>query len=95
MKYPLTVHDVIDQADIDAGRVNLVYNYKTIVNMVNDAFYSGAMLILCESKEQFQALSVNEKIALVCIVKTIADEYYERNGVVETVADEAGTGVTA
>ena len=47
LTYPLHGTDLgITQESIDAGKVNVVYNYKDLLSMVNTAFFSGFILSL-------------------------------------------------
>lgn len=66
LTYPLHEADLgITQESIDAGRVNLVYNYKDLLSMVNTAFFSGFIVAVCDSKEEFEGIDVVDRI-LMC-----------------------------
>ena len=55
LTYPLHEADFgITQESIDAGKVNLAYNYKDLISMVNTAFFSGFIVAMCDSKEEFE-----------------------------------------
>lgn len=55
----------ITQESIDAGKVNVVYNYKDLLSMVNTAFFSGFIVSVCDSKEEFESIGVMDRI-LMC-----------------------------
>lgn len=55
----------ITQESIDAGKVNVVYNYKDLLSMVNTAFFSGFIVAVCDSKEEFESIDVMDRI-LMC-----------------------------
>ena len=66
LTYPLHGVDLgIAQESIDAGKVNVVYNYKDLLSMVNTAFFSGFIVAVCDSKEEFESIDVMDRI-LMC-----------------------------
>lgn len=66
LTYPLHGADLgITQESIDAGKVNVVYNYKDLLSMVNTAFFSGFIVAVCDSKEEFESIDVMDQI-LMC-----------------------------
>lgn len=66
LTYPLHGADLgITQGSIDAGKVNVVYNYKDLLSMVNTAFFSGFIVAVCDSKEEFESIDVMDRI-LMC-----------------------------
>lgn len=66
LTYPLHGADLgITQESIDAGKVNVVYNYKDRLSMVNTAFFSGFIVAVCDSKEEFESIDVMDRI-LMC-----------------------------
>lgn len=66
LTYPLHGADLgITQESIDAGKVNVVYNYKDLLSMVNTAFFSGFIVAVCDSKEEFESIDVMDWI-LMC-----------------------------
>ena len=66
LTYPLHGADLgITQESIDAGKVNVVYNYKDLLSMVNTAFFSGFIVAVCDSKEEFESIDVMDRI-LMC-----------------------------
>lgn len=66
LTYPLHGADLgITQESIDAGKVNVVYNYKGLLSMVNTAFFSGFIVAVCDSKEEFESIDVMDRI-LMC-----------------------------
>ena len=66
LTYPLHGTDLgITQESIDAGKVNVVYNYKDLLSMVNTAFFSGFIVSVCDSKEEFESIGVMDRI-LMC-----------------------------
>lgn len=66
LTYPLHGADLgITQESIDAGKVNVVYNYKDLLSMVNTAFFSGSIVAVCDSKEEFESIDVMDRI-LMC-----------------------------
>lgn len=66
LTYPLHGADLgITQVSIDAGKVNVVYNYKDLLSMVNTAFFSGFIVTVCDSKEEFESIDVMDRI-LMC-----------------------------
>lgn len=66
LTYPLHGADLgITQESIDAGKVNVVYNYKDPLSMVNTAFFSGFIVAVCDSKEEFESIDVMDRI-LMC-----------------------------
>lgn len=66
LTYPLHGADPgITQESIDAGKVNVVYNYKDLLSMVNTAFFSGFIVAVCDSKEEFESIDVMDRI-LMC-----------------------------
>ena len=73
--YPITASDVIDQADIDAGRTNLVYPYMDLVHLVNAAFFDGFLLAHCESKEDFESITMEARINVCFLAKQMMDEF--------------------
>lgn len=71
LTYPLHEADLgITQESIDAGKVNVVYNYKDLLSMVNTAFFSGFIVAMCDSKEEFEGIDVMDRI-MACSVATI------------------------
>lgn len=66
LTYPLHGADLgITQESIDAGKVNVAYNYKDLLSMVNTAFFSGFIVAVCDSKEEFESIDVMNRI-LMC-----------------------------
>lgn len=66
LTYPLHGADLgIIQECIDAGKVNVAYNYKDLLSMVNTAFFSGFIVAVCDSKEEFESIDVMDRI-LMC-----------------------------
>ena len=66
LTYPLHGADLgITQESIDAGKVNVVYNYKDLLSMVNTAFFSGFIVAVCDSKEEFESIDIMDRI-LMC-----------------------------
>lgn len=66
LTYPLHGADLgITQESIDAGKVNVAYNYKDLLSMVNTAFFSGFIVAVCDSKEKFESIDVMDLI-LMC-----------------------------
>lgn len=66
LTYPLHGADLgITQESIDAGKVNVVYNYKDLLSMVNTAFFRGFIVAVCDSKEEFESIDVMDRI-LMC-----------------------------
>ena len=66
LTYPLHGTDLgITQESIDAGKVNVVYNYKDLLSMENTAFFSGFIVSVCDSKEEFESIGVMDRI-LMC-----------------------------
>lgn len=66
LTYPLHGADLgITQESIDAGKVNAAYNYKDLLSMVNTAFFSGFIVAVCDSKEEFESIDVMDRI-LMC-----------------------------
>lgn len=66
LTYPLHGADLgITQESIDAGKVNVVYNYKDLLSMVNTAFFSGFIVAMCDSKKEFESIDVMDRI-LMC-----------------------------
>lgn len=74
-RYPITASDVIDQKDIDAGRTNLVYPYMDLVHLVNAAFFNGFLLAMCESKEDFQSITMEDRVNACLLAKQMMDEF--------------------
>lgn len=71
LTYPLHEADLgITQESIDAGKVNVVYNYKDLLSMVNIAFFNGFIVAMCDSKEEFEGIDVMDRI-LMCSAATI------------------------
>lgn len=66
LTYPLHEADFgITQESIDAGKVNLAYNYKDLISMVNTAFFSGFIVAMCDSKEEFEGIDVMDRIMMM------------------------------
>lgn len=66
LTYPLHGADLgITQESIDAGKVNVAYNYKDLLSMVNTTFFSGFIVAVCDSKEEFESIDVMDRI-LMC-----------------------------
>lgn len=66
LTYPLHGADLgITQESIDAGKVNVVYNYNDLLSMVNTVFFSGFIVAVCDSKEEFESIDVMDRI-LMC-----------------------------
>lgn len=66
LTYPLHEADFgITQESIDAGKVNLTYNYKDLISMVNTAFFSGFIVAMCDSKEEFEGIDVMDRIMMM------------------------------
>lgn len=71
LTYPLHGADLgITQESIDAGKVNVVYNYKDLLSMVNTVFFSGFIVAVCDSKEEFESIDVMDRI-LMCSAAAI------------------------
>lgn len=71
LTYPLHEADLgITQESIDPGKVNVVYNYKDLLSMVNIAFFNGFIVAMCDSKEEFEGIDVMDRI-LMCSAATI------------------------
>lgn len=71
LTYPLHGADLgITQESIDAGKVNVVYNYKDLLSMVNTAFFSGFIVAVCDSKEEFESIDVMDRI-LMCLAAAV------------------------
>ena len=71
LTYPLHGADLgITQESIDDGKVNAVYNYKDLLSMVNTAFFSGFIVAVCDSKEEFESIDVMDRI-LMCSVAAV------------------------
>lgn len=73
--YPIAASDVIDKTDIDAGRTNLVYPYMDLVHLVNAAFFDGFLLAHCESKEDFESITTEDRISACFLAKRMMDEF--------------------
>ena len=66
LTYPLHGADLgITQESIDAGKVNVAYNYKDLLSMVNTAFFSAFIPAVCDSTEEFESIDVLDRI-LMC-----------------------------
>ena len=66
LTYPLHEADFgITQESIDAGKVNLAYNYKDLISMVNTVFFSGFIVAMCDSKEEFEGIDVMDRIMMM------------------------------
>lgn len=66
LTYPLHEADFgITQESIDAKKVNLAYNYKDLISMVNTAFFSGFIVAMCDSKEEFEGIDVMDRIMMM------------------------------
>lgn len=66
LTYPLHEADFgITQESIDAGKVNLAYNYKDLISMVSTAFFSGFIVAMCDSKEEFEGIDVMDRIMMM------------------------------
>ena len=66
LTYPLHGSDLgITQESIDAGKVNVVYNYKDLLSMVNTAFFSGFIVAVCDSKEEFEGIDTMDRILML------------------------------
>ena len=65
LTYPLHGADLgITQESIDAGKVNVAYSYKDLLSMVNTAFFSGFIVAVCDSKEEFESIDVMDRILM-------------------------------
>ena len=64
MRFPLTYDSPDDQC-------------KEFVEIVNAAFYTGCLLGLCKSKEEFDRLTSMDRIALMCCAKVKAEKLLE------------------
>lgn len=66
LTYPLHEADFgITQESIDAGKVNLAYSYKDLISMVNTGFFSGFIVAMCDSKEEFEGIDVMDRIMVM------------------------------
>lgn len=66
LTYPLHEADLgITQESIDAGKTNVVYNYKDLLSMVNTAFFNGFIVAMCDSKEEFEGIDVMDRILMM------------------------------
>ena len=83
MKYPLKPSDVVSQADIDAGRVYLGPHYMDYVREINAAFYTGYMMALCKTKEEFDSLTVEDRAMCCVLAKLNAEKFYGLNAEVQ------------
>lgn len=84
MKYPLKPSDIASQADIDAGRVNICQNYMDYVHQINAAFYTGYMMAMCKTKEEFDSITAEDRVMCSVLAKLNAEKFYGLN--VETPA---------
>lgn len=68
LTYPLHEADLgITQESIDAGKVNVAYNYKDLLSMVNTAFFSGFIVAMCDSKEEFEGIDIKDRILMMSV----------------------------
>lgn len=68
LTYPLHEADLgITQESIDAGKVNVAYNYKDLLSMVNTAFFSGFIVAMCDSKEEFEGIDIKDRILMTSV----------------------------
>lgn len=74
-RYPISAADIISQADIDAGRTNLVYFYQDLVHSINAAFYDGFLLAMCETKEDFQNITPEDRIYSCLLAKQTMEAF--------------------
>lgn len=59
--------DVINAEDVAKGRVYLGLHYKEHIHAVNQAFYDGFLLACCESKEDFDSITPEDRIAALVV----------------------------
>lgn len=76
MKYPLKPSDIASQADIAAGRVNICQNYMEYVRQINAAFYTGYMMAMCDTKEEFDSITTEDRIMYCALAKLNAAKFY-------------------
>lgn len=76
MKYPVTAATFVTQEDIDAGRTCIRYDYKELVTAINDAFYTGFLVALCKSKEEWDNLSIIDRMEAAALAKDLAATFY-------------------
>lgn len=43
----------------------MAYNYKDLISMVNTAFFSGFIVAMCDSKEEFEGIDVMDRIMMM------------------------------
>lgn len=68
LTYPLHEADLgITQESIDAGKVNVAYNYKDLLSMVNTTFFSGFIVAMCDSKEEFEGIDIKDRILMMSV----------------------------
>lgn len=66
LTYPLHGADLgITQESIDAGKVNVVYNYKDLLSMVNTAFSAASSSPCATARRSFESIDVMDRI-LMC-----------------------------
>lgn len=78
-RYPMDYLDVISQAAIDAGRVNLCVSYKDYVHEINAAFYDGFLLALCETQEDFDSITPEVRVKAALLAKGVAERWGQRD----------------
>lgn len=76
MKYPLKPSDIVSQADIAAGRVNICHNYMDYVHQINAAFNTGYIMAMCDTKEEFDSITTEERILCCALAKLNAAKFY-------------------
>lgn len=80
MRYPVTADQVISPDDLSAGREYIVIHNTAYLREINAASYTGFLMAMCESKAEYEALDVMDRISAISMAIEIAKEFYsEKN----------------
>lgn len=76
-EYPLNPEEIIKQNDIkDNDSIRIVTYF---VQMINAAFYDGFILALCETKEDFDSITLEDRIEACFLAKSQIEAYQGRS----------------
>lgn len=64
-KYPAHVDDIISKERIEKGRTHIVIACNNYAKQINEAFFDGFMAAHCETPEEYEAITAEDRIAFL------------------------------
>lgn len=76
MRYPVTADQMIPSDDLAAGGELIMIHRETYSRELNAAFYTGFLMAMCESKAEYDALDVMDRISAIKLAAETAERFY-------------------